>query len=65
VWVGGIGGAAVGLILSLTGASPMGAGVGLALIPFLMAIIVGAFMLGGREQVEAAHEMMEGEQSEA
>jgi hypothetical protein len=43
----------------------MGAGVGLALIPFLMAIIVGAFMLGGREQVEAAHEMMEGEQSEA
>jgi hypothetical protein len=65
VWIGGIGGAAVGLILSLTGAAPMGAGVGLALIPFLIAIVVGAFMLGGREQVEAAHEMMEGEHPEA
>jgi energy-coupling factor transport system substrate-specific component len=67
VWVGGIGGAVVGLILSLTGASPMGAGVGLALIPFLMVIVVGACMLGGREQVEAAHEMIagEGEESEA
>jgi energy-coupling factor transport system substrate-specific component len=67
VWVGGIGGAVVGLILSLTGASPMGAGVGLALIPFLIVIVVGAFMLGGREQVEAAHEMIagEGEESEA
>jgi energy-coupling factor transport system substrate-specific component len=67
VWVGGIGGAVVGLILSLTGASPMGAGVGLALIPFLVVIVVGAFMLGGREQVEAAEEMIagEGEESEA
>jgi energy-coupling factor transport system substrate-specific component len=67
VWVGGIGGAVVGLILSLTGASPMGAGVGLALIPFLIAIVVGAFMLGGREQVEAAEEMIasEGEESGA
>ena len=67
VWVGGIGGAVVGLILSLTGASPMGAGLGLALIPFLIVIVVGAFMLGGREQVEAAEEMMagEGEESEA
>jgi energy-coupling factor transport system substrate-specific component len=67
VWVGGIGGAVVGLILSLTGASPMAAGVGLALIPFLIVIVVGAFMLGGREQVEAAHEMIagEGEESEA
>jgi energy-coupling factor transport system substrate-specific component len=67
VWVGGIGGAVVGLILSLTGASPMGAGVGLALIPFLIVIVVGAFMLGGREQVEAAQEMIagEGEVSEA
>ena len=57
--------AAVGLILSFTGASPMGAGVGLALIPFLIVIIVAAFMLGGREQVEAAQEMMESEGSEA
>lgn len=67
VWVGGIGGAVVGLILSLTGASPMGAGVGLALIPFLIVIVVGALMLGGREQVEAAHEMIatEGDESEA
>jgi energy-coupling factor transport system substrate-specific component len=67
VWVGSIGGAVVGLILSLTGASPMGAGLGLALVPFLIAILVGAFMLGGREQVEAAEEMIasEGEESEA
>jgi energy-coupling factor transport system substrate-specific component len=67
VWVGGIGGAVVGLILSLSGASPMGAGVGLALIPFLIVIVVGALMLGGREQVEAAQEMIagEGDESEA
>ena len=67
VWVGGIGGAVVGLILSLTGAAPMGAGVGLALIPFLIVIVVGALMLGGREQIEAAEEMIagEGEESEA
>jgi energy-coupling factor transport system substrate-specific component len=65
VWVGGLGGAATGLILSFTGASPMGAGVGLALVPFLIAILVGAFMLGGREQVEAAHEMIEGEGAES
>jgi hypothetical protein len=57
VWVGGIGGAAT--VLSFTGAAPMGAGVGLALVPFLLVILVGAFMLGGREQVEAAHEMIE------
>src|SRR5215203_278740 len=65
VWVGSIGGAVVGLILSLTGASPMGAGLGLALVPFLIAVLVGAFMLGGREQVEAAHEMIEGEGTES
>jgi energy-coupling factor transport system substrate-specific component len=67
VWVGGIGGAVVGLTLSLTRASPMGAGVGLVLIPFLIVIVVGALMLGGREQVEAAQEMIagEGEESEA
>src|SRR5215216_1824020 len=61
VWVGGIGGAVVGLILSLTGASPMGASLGLALIPFLIVIVVGAFMLGGRDQVEAAQEMIASE----
>src|SRR5215210_5539320 len=67
VWVGSIGGAVVGLILSLTGASPMGASLGLVLVPILIAILVGAFMLGGREQVEAAEEMIasEGEESEA
>ena len=62
VWVGGIGGAVVGLILSLTGA---GASVGLALIPFLIVIVVGAFMLGGREQVEAAEELLAGEGEES
>src|SRR5215210_7607705 len=64
VWVGGIGGAVVGMILSFSGASPMGLSVGLALIPFLLIILVGAFMLGGREQVEAAQEMMEGGETE-
>jgi energy-coupling factor transport system substrate-specific component len=62
VWVGGIGGAVVGLILSLTGA---GASVGLVLIPFLVVIVVGAFMLGGREQVEAAEELLAGEGEES
>jgi hypothetical protein len=33
-------------------------GVGLGLIPFLVLIVVGSFMLGGREQVEAAEELM-------
>jgi energy-coupling factor transport system substrate-specific component len=65
VWVGGIGGAAVGLILSVTGASLMGVGVGPALVPFLVLILVGALMLGGREQVEAAEELMESEGSES
>jgi hypothetical protein len=40
-------------------------GIGLALIPFLILIIVGAFMLGGREQVEAAEELIAGEGEEA
>jgi energy-coupling factor transport system substrate-specific component len=62
VWVGGIGGAVVGLILSLTGA---GASVGLVLIPFLVVIVVGAFMLGGREQVEAAEELLAGKGEES
>jgi energy-coupling factor transport system substrate-specific component len=65
VWVGGIGGAVVGMLLSFTGASPMGLSVGLILIPFLLIILVGAFMLGGREQVEAAQEMIEGGETEA
>jgi hypothetical protein len=32
--------------------------VGLGLIPFLIAIVVASFLLGGREQVEAAHEVV-------
>jgi hypothetical protein len=39
--------------------------VGLALIPFLIVIVVGAFMLGGREQVEAVEEMIAGEGEES
>jgi energy-coupling factor transport system substrate-specific component len=66
VWVGSVGGVAVGVILSLTGVAS-GVGIGLGLLPFLILIIVGGFMLGGREQVEAAQEMIagEGEESEA
>jgi hypothetical protein len=32
--------------------------VGIALIPFLLLVVAGVFLLGGREQVEAAQEMM-------
>src|ERR671917_75018 len=49
--------AIVGVVLLLgSGAAPGGLGVGLGLIPFLIAIVVASFLLGGREQVEAAHE---------
>jgi energy-coupling factor transport system substrate-specific component len=64
VWVGGIGGAVVGLILGLSGADPGGLGVGLGLIPFLALIVVGALLLGGREQVEAAEELTAAEEGE-
>jgi len=56
VWVGAIGSVAVGLILGLSEQAPGGLGIGLGLIPFLILILVGSFMLGGREQVEAAEE---------
>ena len=57
VWVGGVGALVVGLILgSMAGGAPGGRGVGLGLIPFLLCILVGSFLLGGREQVEAAAE---------
>jgi hypothetical protein len=36
--------------------APGGLGVGLGLIPFLIAIVVASFLLGGREQAEAAEE---------
>ncbi len=67
VWAGAIGSVVVGLILGLSPQAPGGLGIGLALAPFLIAIVVGAFMLGGREQVKAAQEMIagEGEESEA
>jgi energy-coupling factor transport system substrate-specific component len=55
VWVGSLGGVAAGVILALTGVH-VGVGVGLALIPFVVLIVVGSFMLGGREQVEAVQE---------
>ena len=57
MWVGGIGALVVGLLLgSAAGGAPGGLGVGLGLIPFLIAIVVASFMLGGREQVEAVQE---------
>ncbi len=67
VWVGAIGAVVVGLILGLAEQAPGNLGVGLGLIPFLLVILVGSFMLGVREQVEAVEESMaaEGEESEA
>jgi energy-coupling factor transport system substrate-specific component len=67
VWVGAIGSVVVGLILGLAQQAPGGLGIGLGLIPFLILILVGSFMLGGREQVEAAEETVaaEGEESRA
>jgi energy-coupling factor transport system substrate-specific component len=57
MWVGGIGALVVGLLLgSAAGGAPGGLGVGLGLVPFLIAIVVASFLLGGREQVEAADE---------
>ena len=81
MWVGGIGGLVVGLALGLglyeqgvaaAGFAPNAGGaggltIGLALLPFLALIVIASFMLGGREQVEAAEgEMLaEGEESRA
>lgn len=65
VWVGGIGGAVVGLILSLSGATFGGLGIGLGVALFLVLILIGTFLLGGREQVEAAQEMMAVEEGES
>ncbi len=67
VWVGAIGAVVVGLILGLTQQAPGGLGIGLGLIPFLLLIVVGSFMLGVREQVESVEESMaaEGEESRA
>ncbi len=67
VWVGAIGSVVVGLILGLSQQAPGGLGIGLGLIPFLILILVGSFMLGGREQVEAVEVTMaaEGEETRA
>ncbi len=67
VWIGGLGGALVGLLLGLGAQAPQNLGVGLAVIPFLLLVLVGSFMLGGREQVEAIEETItaEGEESRA
>ena len=56
VWVGGIGAVVVGVVLGTSDVAPGGLGVGLALIPFLLLVLIGSFMLGGREQVEAIQE---------
>jgi energy-coupling factor transport system substrate-specific component len=61
VWVGAIGAVVVGLILGLAERTPGNLGIGLGLIPFLLLILVGSFMLGVREQVEAVEESMAAE----
>ncbi len=74
MWVGGIGALVVGLVLGLglydqgiaaAGFAPDAGGaggtvLGLILLPFLACIIVASFLLGGREQVEAAEEQEAG-----
>jgi energy-coupling factor transport system substrate-specific component len=65
VWVGGIGGAAVGLFLGFSAEQPLGLGIGLGVAPFLILVVIGSFMLGGREQVEAAQEMIAAEDEES
>jgi energy-coupling factor transport system substrate-specific component len=62
VWVGGVGAAVFGLIISFSATGLGSLGVGLELIPFLVLIVAGSFMLGGREQVEAAEELMAAEE---
>jgi energy-coupling factor transport system substrate-specific component len=71
MWVGGLGGIIVGLLLGLgvydqgfaaAGFTPEGFGevgglaIGLGLIPFLALVVIASFLLGGREQVEAEQE---------
>jgi energy-coupling factor transport system substrate-specific component len=65
VWVGAIGAVVVGLILGLAQQAPGNLGVGIGLIPFLLVILVGSFMLGVREQVEAVEESMAAESEES
>ena len=65
VWVGAIGAVVVGLILGLAERAPGNLGIGLGLIPVLLLILVGSFMLGVREQVEAVEESMAAESEES
>jgi energy-coupling factor transport system substrate-specific component len=65
VWVGAIGAVVVGLFLGLAERAPGNLGIGLGLIPFLLLILVGSFMLGVREQVEAVEESMAAESEES
>jgi energy-coupling factor transport system substrate-specific component len=65
VWVGAVGAVVVGLILGLAQQAPGGLSIGLGLIPFLLLILVGSFMLGVREQVEAVEETMAAESEES
>jgi energy-coupling factor transport system substrate-specific component len=63
VWVGGIGALVVGLLIEAGGYGG-GVTVGVALIPFLLLVVVGTYLLGGREQVEAVEELMAAEEAE-
>jgi energy-coupling factor transport system substrate-specific component len=63
--LGPIGGTIVGLILGLAQQTPGNLGVGLGLIPFLLLILVGSFMLGVREQIESVEETMAAESEES
>ena len=65
VWVGAVGAVVVGLILGLAQQAPGGLSIGLGLIPFLLLLLVGSFMLGVREQVEAVEETMAAESEES
>jgi energy-coupling factor transport system substrate-specific component len=65
VGVGTVGAVVVGLIIGFFQQALGGVDTALGVFPFLVVILVGAFMLGGREQVEAAREQIEGETSEA
>jgi fucose permease len=65
VWAGTIGGTIVGLLLGLAQQTPGNLGIGLGLIPFVLLIVVGSFMLGVREQVEAVEETMAAEREES
>jgi energy-coupling factor transport system substrate-specific component len=68
MWIGGLGALIVGIALGLglyeqgfaaagfASGGAGGIGIGIGLIPFLILTIVAGFLLGGREQVEAAEE---------